>query len=124
FLARVRDDKAGEAERIAAATQLIDLRHSDADAPEQVLELITPRTSPELAQGLLEAVGHSDSPAARDALVALLPALTPGGRAAGVRVLLGRADWTEALLDALQKGKVHITDLSLDQRQSLMSHPR
>jgi putative heme-binding domain-containing protein len=39
-------------------------------------------------------------------------------------VLLGRTDWTAALLDAVEKGKVAITDLSLDQRQSLMTHPR
>ncbi|HEV2946944.1 MAG TPA: PVC-type heme-binding CxxCH protein, partial [Gemmataceae bacterium] len=124
FLAQLRDMKASDADRIAAANQLIDLRRQDADAARQILSLITPQVSPELARGLIEAVGKSDALSIRDAFVEMLPALTPVARAAGLNVLLTRAEWTEALLDALEKGRVQITDLSLDQRQNLMSHPR
>jgi putative membrane-bound dehydrogenase-like protein len=124
MLARMRDEKQSDAERIAAAVQLIDLRRNDAASVKQLLELITPRTSPELAQGWLEAVGRSDSVEAGRALVELLPSLTPRAKAAAARVLLGRQAWTEALLDAAGNGKFSLMDLSLDQRQSLLSHPR
>src|SRR5207247_5043894 len=79
---------------------------------------------PDLARGLMEAVGKSDALPIREAFVEMLPSLTPVARAAGLNVLLGRAEWTETLLDALEKGRVPVTDLSLDQRQNLMSHPR
>ncbi len=124
FLAQLRDIKAPDADRIAAANQLIELRRQDSDAARQILSLITPQVSPELARGLIEAVGKSDALPTREAFVEMLPSLTPVARAAGLNVLLTRAEWTEALLDALEKGQVPVTDLSLDQKQNLMSHPR
>jgi putative heme-binding domain-containing protein len=53
----------------------------------------------------------------------MLPSLTPAVRPAAVRVLLGRAAWTGALLDALDKGRVPLSELSLDQQQALAAHP-
>jgi putative membrane-bound dehydrogenase-like protein len=123
LLATVQEEKASNADRIAAAGQLIALRSGDAAPAAQLLELVTPRTSPELARGLLEAVGRSEAAAVAPALVKRLPSLTPGVRPAAVRVLLARAAWTEALLDALEKGQVPLTELSLDQKQGLAAHP-
>jgi putative membrane-bound dehydrogenase-like protein len=123
LLAQLRNDKEPVADRVAAANQLIDFRRTDADAARQLLELVTPRTPPELAAGLLEAVGHSEARQAPAAVVELLPALTPAVRPVAIRVLLGRADGARALLDALGRGTVRLTDLSLDQRQALTSLP-
>jgi putative membrane-bound dehydrogenase-like protein len=124
FLARIRDEKLADRARVTAAIQLIDLRRSDNATARQLLELITPRTSPELARGWMEALTHSDASALGAALVDVLPSLTPSARAAGLSTLLGRADWTTALLDGAAQGKVQLTELSLDQRQNLMAHPR
>jgi putative membrane-bound dehydrogenase-like protein len=124
FLAQVRDEKASDAERGAAAAQLIDLRRTDGATSQQVLDLLTPRVSPALAQGLLNALARSEAASVGTALVDLLASLTPGMRAEVVRVLLGRADWTGTLLDGLEKGKAQLSELSLDQRQGLLSHPR
>jgi putative membrane-bound dehydrogenase-like protein len=124
FLAQVRDTKARDADRVAAANQLIELRRQDSDVARQILGLITPQVSPDLARGLIEAVGKSNASQIRDAFVEMLPNLTPVARAAGLNVLLSRAEWTETLLDALEKGHLPVTDLSLDQKQNLMSHPR
>jgi len=124
FVERVSDDKASDRDRAAAATQLVDLRRTDAAVVSQLLALITPRSSPEFAQGVLDAIGRSEASAGGAALVELLPSLTPAVRSAGLRVLLTRADWTGVLLDAAAAGKVQLTDLSLDQRQSLLMHPR
>jgi putative membrane-bound dehydrogenase-like protein len=123
LLTQVQDEKASDTARSAAAAQMIDFRPGDAKVVSQVLALITPRTSPELARGLLAALGHSEAPSVAPALVKALPALTPGIRPAAVRVLLNRPAWTGALLDGLEKGTVPLTELSLDQRQGLASHP-
>ena len=52
-----------------------------------------------------------------------LPGLTPAARAAGIGVLLGRPEWTRALLAAIDAGKLQLADLSLDQKQALADHP-
>lgn len=124
FLAQVRDTKARDSDRIAAAHQLVELRCQDAATARHVLELITPQTSPELARGFIEAIGKSDAPEVRQALMEALLSLTPSVRAAGLSVFLSRTEWTNSLLDALEKGQVPLTDLSLDQKQNLMSHPQ
>jgi putative membrane-bound dehydrogenase-like protein len=124
LLARVRNEKLSDGERAAAAAQLVDLRRSDGALVSQLLDLVTPRTPPELARQLLEAVGRSEAPAAGTALIDLLPGLTPGARPTALGVLLGRADWTRTLLDAAAQGKVQLADLSLEQRQGLLLHPR
>jgi putative heme-binding domain-containing protein len=121
FLGRVRDEKASDRERADTAAQLVELRRTDAGVINQLLELLTPRTSPALAQDLLQAIGHSEAPQAAAALINVLPALTPDGRTTGFRVLLSRADWTGALLDAAEKGLVQLSDLALDQRQELLT---
>jgi putative membrane-bound dehydrogenase-like protein len=123
FLAEAQDEKASDQARAAAAARLIDFRPFDAATAEKLLEMVTPRTAPELARGLLDAVGRSEAPAVGGALARLLPSLTPGVRPAAVRVLLARAAWTGALLDALEKGRVPLAELSLDQRQGLANHP-
>src|SRR5207248_10034013 len=48
LLAEVLDGKAKDADRVAAASQLIDLRRQDADSAGKILAEITPQTAPEL----------------------------------------------------------------------------
>jgi len=123
LLAQVQDEKQPEAARIAAAGQLVDFRKSDADVAGQLLKLITPRTSPELARSLVEAVGRSDAAAVAGTIIEHLAALTPSVRPVALRVLLTRADWTTALVDSIEGGKIALADLSLDQKQNLAAHP-
>ena len=37
--------------------------------------------------------------------------------------MLGRADWSPALVDALENGQAQISELALDQKQALAAHP-
>ncbi|MDB5390025.1 MAG: Trehalose utilization [Planctomycetaceae bacterium] len=122
FLEIASNDKQKEADRITAARQLIEFRRLDAKAALALIQLITPRSSTELAQGLLEAAGISESPETGSSIISSLPALTPAVRPAAVRILLSRTDWTRALLDGIEKGQVQVTELSLDQKQSLAAH--
>lgn len=122
FLDVAENDKAKETDRIAAARQLIEFRRLDADAPLALLKLITPRTSSEFASGLLGAIGASESPEVGAAIVGSLGSLTPSVRPAAIRLLLGRTDWTKALVEGLEAGKLQVSELSLEQKQSLASH--
>jgi uncharacterized protein len=117
-----RKDHAADSDRLAAAVQFVELQKTDSSAAK-LLDLITPRSSPELARGLVEALGRSESLAIGVALADQLPRLTPTVRQVALRVLLSRNDWTVSLLNAIQAGKLQLADLSLDQKQALANHP-
>jgi len=111
-----------DSDRLASATQFVELQKSDS-AATKLLDLITPKSSPELASGLVDALGKSESPAVGVALAGRLPKLTPAVRQAALRVLLSRHEWTASLLAAIQQGQLQLADLSLDQKQALANHP-
>lgn len=116
------DGSRQERDRIAAAGQLVDLR-GDEKTARSLLALITPRTSPTLGAGLVDAVANGHDKAIAPVLIEILPAMTPSVRGAALRALLGRTDWTPALVDAIETGKVRLDALSLDQKQALAAHP-
>lgn len=119
----VADDQANDADRINAAKQLVSFLQSDAETSAWLAKLITPRTSAELATGLVEAIGLSESPAAGETLIASWPTLTPTVRQTAMRGLLARGDWTKSLIGAFEAGVIELSDLSLEQKQALASHP-
>ena len=123
FLLIAKDDKQSDAARREAASQLITFRRLDPAAAKDLLTIITPRTPPELGKGLIESIGTSESPEVGTTLVESLGSLTPSVRPTALRVLLSRADWSEALLDGLDKGVIQFGELSLDQKQGLSAHP-
>jgi hypothetical protein len=123
FLSTVLSEKESEKDRIEAARQLVDFRRSDAGAAKQVLELISARTPPERAQGFLEAVALSEAPETGPAVLETLSSMTPSVKTVALRILLGRTEWTLALLEALERGDLQTTELSLDQKQTLAGHP-
>jgi uncharacterized protein len=123
LLVTARDEKLAEARRIEAARQLVELRDSDESAARNLLALMGPGTSTELGTGLVEAVAGSKSPQIGKALADLLPTLTPSVRSRVIRALLGRADWSPDLLATLEKDPALLSQLALDQKQALASHP-
>lgn len=122
FMDIVVDDKAAVSDRVAAARQLIDFRRMDAEAPRTLLGLITPKSSTELANGLLSAIGVSESPEVGQAMIEGLNSMTPSVRPTAIRILLGRTDWTRALIQGLEEGRLRLTELSLDQKLALSNH--
>jgi len=123
MLEKARNEKISDADRVASAVQLIELRKADAESAKELLKLITVRSSLEFAAGILDAVRRSDSAELGTVLVGNLATLTPAVRQRALVMLLGRADWTEALVKGAEQGKVQLSELSLDQKQSLASHP-
>ncbi len=123
FLAAASDEKKPEAARIDAARQLIDLRKTDPKAARDIIALVTPKTPPELASGLISAVARSDSPEVGAAIVDAMGPMTPAASKASALVLLGKTEWTNALVGGIEAGKVPMSLLSLSQTQALAAHP-
>jgi putative membrane-bound dehydrogenase-like protein len=123
YLAQINDDELDLAKRVDAAKQLVNFRKSDIKVLEELLGLLGPRTPPDLAAGLLAAVGQSEAPTGGEAIVEVIRTLTPQSRQEAIRLLLARTAWTPALLTALDSGSVQLTELTLDQKQALASHP-
>ncbi|HVX61888.1 MAG TPA: PVC-type heme-binding CxxCH protein [Pirellulales bacterium] len=123
FLASAQDEMQPDGVRANAAAQLIEFRRNDAAAAEELLQLVTPRTSVELATGLMEAIGRSESREAGAMIVGELARFTPAVRRHALRILLTRADWTAALIEGFEQGQAELSELSLDQKQALAGHP-
>ena len=123
MLQTLGNEKHNDAQRLSAARQAIEFRPTDAKIVETLLDAVTPRSSPTLAAGLLEAIGDSQSAAVGKLVLKRLPTFSPHARLAALRVLLRRPDSTRAFLDAIDKGQAQFGDLTLEQKQALASHP-
>jgi putative membrane-bound dehydrogenase-like protein len=123
LLATAKDEAKSDQARSDAARQLIEFRPKDQAAAMQLLALVTPRTSPTLAAGLVAAASRCESNEISGALAERLPKFTPPARAEAIRALLSRADRTTVLVDAVEQGVVPLGELSLEQKQALASHP-
>lgn len=123
LLATVQDDKAEDAARVTAAKQLVEFRKNDSAAAAALLSLISPRVSPQLAQGLIEAAAKSEANETGAALLDAMKRVTPGNRASVMTAIVSRSEWTKAMLDAAEKAEFSLGELSLDQKQSLAAHP-
>ncbi|MFO0900809.1 MAG: PVC-type heme-binding CxxCH protein [Pirellulales bacterium] len=123
LVATIEDDSKSDDQRIAAATELVAFQADEATPVEQVLDQVTPRTSPALAAGLLQALSGSTSSEAGGKIVERLRGMTPAARTAAIAVLLGRAEWTREMMAGIDRGDLQLADLALDQKQALAAHP-
>jgi putative membrane-bound dehydrogenase-like protein len=123
LLETVTKEDARDADRVTAAKQVIELLPEQDDAVTQLLGVLSPRSSPALAAGLLDAVSGSRAPAAGKEVLERLGAMTPAAKTNAIRILLVRPDSTRLVLDAIEKGSLKFGDLALDQKQALADHP-
>lgn len=119
----VGDDSKSDEERIAAARRLIEFRRSSGEAVSDLLREFSPRLAPRVADGIIAAIGRSDASEAGSAIVERFSSMTPAVRQGAIGVLLSRPEWTLSLIRGVEEGGVQLSDLSLDQRQSLANHP-
>lgn len=119
----IGDPEVEDGKRVEAAQQLVAFQPNSPEAAQTILDTITPQTDPELAAGLIAALGDSQAEEVGPALIERLPSMTPATKAAALRLLVGRPAATLALLDAAEKGAVALRDLTLDQQQALAAHP-
>ncbi len=97
-------------ERIAAATRLVGLDDRP-DIARAVLEKINTLTTPELASGLIKALGQSHEAGTGEVIINGWDQFSPSVRRTAISVLLRRPDWTRELLDAVEKGRRKKTDI-------------
>ncbi|MHB1421889.1 MAG: PVC-type heme-binding CxxCH protein [Gemmataceae bacterium] len=122
LLAVVADENKSEKERIESAQRLAQM-NPDRTVLESLFGEVSPKASPTLSAGILDAAGQAVSPHVAALLIERWNQLTPQLRQKAIAILLGRPEWSAALLDALDKGTVPAADLSLDQSQQLTNHP-
>ncbi|WP_404308538.1 PVC-type heme-binding CxxCH protein [Neorhodopirellula lusitana] len=123
LLDTVRQEDVSDAERINAARQLIAFRPANEDAAIDLLDEVNPRTSPELASGLLAALQASTWDGLGGEIVSRLATLTPALKRAALTQLLIRPASTMALLRGAEQGELSLNELALDQQQALAVHP-
>ena len=123
LLADVADAKKSDEQRAAAAKLLIEFLPADGSAVESLIGAITPQVSNTLAVGLVEAAGSSTAENAGDLILSRMSSLTPELKRAAILSLLSRPTSTAALLGGVEKGKLTLDELSLDQKQALANHP-
>ena len=123
LLATVADESQPVQQRVAAAGNIIQFSPYDDQVVSRLLELVTPQSPLELADGLIAALRKSLAPTLADQLLQAAPRMTPSIRQTAFGVLVARPETANALLDAMQDGLASATDLSLDQRQLLAAHP-
>ncbi len=123
LLKSASDKTLSDAERVNAVKQLISFQSLSDDSVANVLALITPKTSSELATQFVSALSGSQAAALGPQLVEQAPAFSPAVRTAALRLLLGRPATTAVFLKAVEDGKLQLVELSLDQKQALSSHP-
>ncbi len=122
MLAVVRDESAADQDRVDAARQIIEFMPDDAGIVVSLLDEVNPRTPPAVAIGLIESLGTSRSDAVGDELVGRFAGMTPALKNSAIVQLLKRPASTLALLHGIQGGNASLSDLALDQKQSLASH--
>ncbi|MGB1926799.1 MAG: c-type cytochrome, partial [Rubripirellula sp.] len=118
------DEEAEGQSRVDASTELFGLMSQDGGVVRQVLKSITGRTDQETAVGMMQALQRSRADSVGQSIVESIATMTPATRSTAIRVMLARAESTEALLDALAVGHLDRTDLALDQQQALLTHPQ
>lgn len=123
LVAVISNTDASETDRVAAARDLIGFRPDNRDAVDAVIGQLNTQVTPEFGSRLLNAVQRSQSASAGESIVEVLPTLTPQLKSAAIGTLLNRPDWVKALLAGLESRAVELSDLSLDQKQSLRAFP-
>jgi putative heme-binding domain-containing protein len=119
---QVADPSAAEAQRIAAAKRLLGL-DGKSDVVQMVLQQVNLLTPPGLATGLIGALTESRDRETGRALTAHWAQLTPAVRRAAIATLMRRAEWSFALLDAIDKGSISRTDLAAEHWSQLKLNP-
>ncbi len=117
------DADADSDKRLSAWDQAIKLAPQSERILAAIDDLFSPQLSPAVGSKALESLQTARVEGLAPQLLAIRGKLGPQMAGNILTLLLGRADTTEKLLDAIAEGKVQFTDLQLDQRQAILNHP-
>ena len=108
--------------RVDAARRLIAVDDS-AQTGRVILKQISPKAAPDVQVGLLDALAESRDATVGKELVAQWVQLAPSAQHEALNLMLRHVQWTPALLDGLQSGKLDNRDLLQQQWQALENNP-
>ena len=123
LFAQLEDTSRTIPERIKAAEMIVTLNSNSAEVAERLVDLATPQTTSQVSAGLIKALDECRARGLGALVIDRLNNFTPATREAVFELLLSRPSRTEALLTALEEGKIHISELSLAQRRRLTEYP-
>ena len=123
LIATTDDAKASDADRIAAAERLVQLRPADTAVVEMVMQRVGGKASPEISAGLIAALGRSSASEAPIAILDRLASFTPPVRETAVRTILANRDWAATLVERLEERQVNLGDIPIVERTKLTEHP-
>jgi uncharacterized protein len=123
LFAIVFDAEATDSKRLDAWDQAIRIAPSSSKLLDAVNELFTPQLTPEIGAKALESLQAARVDGLGERLLAMRSKLGPSLANGVLRLLLSRAETTNLMLDAIEKGQVQFSDLQLDQRQAILNHP-
>ena len=123
LLARVDNAKLSLVERITAARELVEFQSNDDTTVRNLLSRVNSQVEPELGTGIVEALTLSRSKQVGPELTSRIRSLTPKIRRAAIAVLLKRPEATDSLLTLIERGNLLLSELTLEQKQTLNSHP-
>ena len=116
------DPKATE-EQILAATRLLGRAPGGRQEDVTALSALLSPQSPEPVQtAAIDALGRLADDAAAAALLKSWRALGPAPRGRALDALLGRAEWSETLMAALEQGTIRPAEVDAARRQRLFQH--
>jgi putative membrane-bound dehydrogenase-like protein len=123
LLAKLNDTTAADDVRLAAGQNLLGLRSINPEALPAVIKTVTSNTSPDLKRQLITALGETADARVGTALAAAFPQLPPEAQSPAFEVLLQRAEWSLALLEAMKSKQVDVTTLGPSNLARLRTHP-
>ncbi len=114
---------ASDDERFTAAQSLIGLRSANKEALPAVLGVVTGENSPALKNRLLTALSETDDASVGAVLAAGFGKLPADTQTIAFNMLLKRADWSLAFLDAVKAKQVDVAVLGPANAFRLRTHP-
>lgn len=123
LFASLEDDEATDEQRAEAAGEIVSLMGSRAETIAELAEVITPQTPPQVSSSIVKAMAGADAPNTGEVLIETWQDATPKLRSDILTVLMSRPSSTTAMLESMEKGDLFANDLTLEQRQTLSSHP-
>ncbi|MCA9190825.1 MAG: ThuA domain-containing protein [Planctomycetales bacterium] len=123
LLTTIQSNEASIDDRAKASREYVGLMGATEDAIAKLLGTVSPQMPSDVASAVITSLRTASADNVGAELVRYWPMLTPALREDALGVMLARPSSTRQLLAAVSDGTVSFTDLSLDQRQSLSSHP-
>lgn len=123
LFSKVSDEHMALEDRIATAELIVAAEPRDVEVARRLLELATPKSRSDLKVAVIWALRQSEATNLGPMVLEHVVRLTPSAREAAFELLLSRSNLAAGLLDALEKGRIKLSELSLIQKERLSHYP-